>query len=90
MNIENRIKYPPKYKIGQEVVVELDIDEPKTKKKFAIKTNGWISMIMAGGTSENDTYNYGITTDMPGCYHYGEKPFVEIEESNIVLAEGKK
>lgn len=43
----------------------------------------WISEIYASGDSEKDTYEYGLSTDLPGCYHSGKSPFIKISEDNL-------
>ena len=74
----------PKYKFGQEVIVEL---KAKYTDTLFIKEKviGLISRIHASGTSKKDSYNYGITRDMPRCYHGGEPPFIWIMEDDIKL-----
>lgn len=80
-----RLNHQPIYKIGQIVIVELETVHEKTQLKFKNEVEGYIMRITASGTSEIDTYTYGITRDMPGCYHGGEPPFIEILENNIRL-----
>lgn len=85
--IESRIKNQPKYKIGQGVEVKVETTHAKSGATFTNEVFGFISVIKAGGTSKKDTYSYGITTDMPGCYHSGADPFIYILEDRIKLAE---
>lgn len=74
----------PKYKFGQDVVVEL-VAKYNSKIEIKEKRTGFISEIRCRGTSEKDSYEYGITNDLPGCYHAGEPPFMYIMEDDIVL-----
>jgi hypothetical protein len=76
----------PKYQIGQAVVVIVETRDPATEKRFENEIEAVVSVIKASGTSGKNTYEYGITTDMPGCYHYGKPPFKYIYEDKIVLA----
>lgn len=85
MSSETRLKNQPKYKIGQAVDVLVETTHHSTGKIFSNKITGLISVIEASGTSKSDTYRYGITTDMPGCYHGGKEPFIYIEEDYIKL-----
>jgi len=82
-----RLEHQPKYKIGQVVKIEIITKDDKTGLKFKNEIEATISVIRASGTSEKDTYEYGVTTDLPGCYHNGEPPFTYIYEDYIVLAE---
>ncbi len=86
MNNKNRLKYQPKYKIGEVVEVMITTTDKTTNLSFQNKIQGFISVIKASGTSERDTYEYGVTIDMPGCYHAGKEPFIYIEEDKVVLA----
>jgi hypothetical protein len=84
---ESRLKYQPKYKIGQVVRVEIKTEDKATGFIFKNQVQAIISTIRASGTSESDTYEYGVTTDLPRCYHNGNPPFAYILENKIVLAE---
>lgn len=83
---ESRLKFQPKYKIGQVVKVKIKTEDKATGFSFENEVEGIISVIKASGTSQDDTYEYGVTTDMPGCYHNGKPPFVFIYEDKVVLA----
>lgn len=83
----SRLENQPKYKIGQAVVVELETTHAASGKTFKNKVVGLISQIYASGTDQKDTYQYGITTDMPACYYNGEKPFIHVWEDHVVLHE---
>jgi len=83
--VNYRLESQPKYKIGQTVVVVVETKDEKSGLKFKNKVEGKISLIKASGDSEQDTYEYGITTDMPGCYHTGKRPFDHVFEDYIVL-----
>jgi len=83
MNNESRIKYPPKYEIGQAIQYVVKTEHKETKKIFENTIDCWIMAISASGTSEKDSYKYGLTIDMPGCYHNGENPFVWLEEDDL-------
>lgn len=85
MNDTNRLHNQPKYKIGEAVEVIIITTDKATTLTFENKVIGNISVIKAYGTSEKDTYVYGITLDMPGCWHTGKEPFIYIEEDKIVL-----
>lgn len=85
MNNKNRLNDQPKYKIGEVVQVIVTTTDKATTLTFDNKVVGNISVIKASGTSEKDTYVYGITIDMPGCYHTGKEPFIYIEEDKIIL-----
>lgn len=76
-------KNQSKYKIGQ--AVEVIIKTESGDFKFENKVECLISGIRASGTSEKDTYEYGLTTDMPGCYHSGKQPFIFMREDEILL-----
>lgn len=82
---ESRLKYQPKYKIGQVVKVLIKTKDEKSGFSFENEVEGIISEIKASGTSQGDTYEYGITTDLPGCYHNGKPPFTYIKEESVVL-----
>ena len=82
---ETRIKNQPKYKIGQAVDVVIETQHKASNQLFKNTVMGWISQIYADGTDKADTYKYGITTDVPACYHNGLAPFAHVYEDNIVL-----
>jgi hypothetical protein len=82
---ENRLKNQPKYKIGQVVKVSVTTEHKETEIKFVNELEGYISVIKADGTSEKDTYQYGVTIDLPGCYHNGKSPFTFVYEDEIIL-----
>lgn len=84
--MNDRLKNQPKYKIGESVEVMITTTDKTTNLSFQNKVVGFISVIKASGTSERDTYEYGVTVDMPGCYHSGKEPFIYIYEDKIVLA----
>lgn len=84
---ESRLRNQPKYKIGQSVEVKVITKDEKSLFQFENKVIGFISVIRASGTDMKDTYEYGITTDLPGCYHNGNYPFDYILEDKIVLCE---
>lgn len=86
----SRLDNQPKYKIGQAVVVDVELTHAPSGKSFKNQVIGVISQIYAAGTDQKDTYQYGITTDMPACYHNGEKPFVHLWEDGIVLHNSPK
>lgn len=83
--MNERLKNQPKYKIGESVEVMITTTDKTTNLSFQNKVVGTISVIKASGTSERDTYEYGVTVDMPGCYHAGKEPFIYIYEDKIVL-----
>ncbi|RNC66446.1 hypothetical protein [Proteiniphilum sp. X52] len=80
-----RLGNQPKYKIGQKVAVKVKskYDAKESVFEFDNMIEGHISVIKAAGTSEKDTYSYGITTDMPRCYHSGKEPFMYILEDSV-------
>lgn len=82
---ESRLKYQPKYKIGQTVIVEIKTNDAATGIEFKNTIEAIISVIRASGTSQSDTYEYGVTLDLPGCYHSGKPPFEYILEEKINL-----
>lgn len=82
MNNE-RIKNQPKFKIGESVIVTVESRNEKSGMKFKNDMMGHICEISASGTSEKDTYTYGITIDMPRYYHNGRPPFIRIFEDSI-------
>ena len=83
--MHNRLKNQPKYKIGHEVEVIIKTTDKISGLSFNNTVNAHISVIKATGDSESDTYEYGITTDMPGCYYSGKHPFMFIYEKDIKL-----
>ena len=83
---KTRLDNQPKYQIGQAVKVNVKTEHKETGKVFGNTIIGLISIIKASGTSKKNTYQYGITTDMPGCYHSGNQPFTYVQQDNIVLA----
>jgi hypothetical protein len=83
---ESRLKHQPKYKIGQLVKVEIQTEDKATGFIFKNEVQAIISSIRASGTSK-DTYEYGVTTDLPGYYYDGKPPFAQILEDKIVLSE---
>lgn len=82
---EGRISNQPKYKIGQAVRVNVKTNDKATGLTFNNIVEGWISQIKASGTSERDTYLYGVTLEIPACYFNGKEPFAFVEESRVVL-----
>jgi hypothetical protein len=78
----------PKYKFGDRVKVTLKSFYNK-RKEIAEEVVGEISEIKVEGTSEKDSYRYGITDDMPRCYHRGNTPFIFLMEDEIVLYESQ-
>lgn len=82
--ITSRLKNQPKYQIGQAVVVAVKTKHEPTGEEFSNSIKAYISTIKASGTSEKDTYEYGVTVDMPGCYHSGKSPFKYLYEDEIV------
>jgi hypothetical protein len=82
---ESRLKFQPKYKIGQIVKVKIKTEDKTSGFSFENEVEGVISVIKASGTSLRDTYEYGITKDLPGCYHNGEPPFKYVFEEDVVL-----
>lgn len=85
--MNNRLKEQPKHKIGQPVMVNLLTRHEPSGKAFTVTTSGTIMAIVASGTSEEDTYEYWITDDMPGCYHNGKPPFAKVLERDIIIDE---
>ncbi len=85
-NSESRLQYQPKYKIGQCVKVKIKTEDKATGFEFFNEIVGIISVIQASATSQEDTYEYGVTTDLPSYYHRGKIPFTYIYEEDIVLA----
>lgn len=85
--IESRLKRQPKYLMGQAVITEVISEDKSSGLQFKNQVIGYISVIRATGTELDDTYEYGITTDMPGCYHNGKSPFKMILEDQIVIQE---
>ena len=85
-NSQSRLKYQPKYKIGQVVKVKIKTEDKASGFSFENEVEGIISVIKASGTSNFDTYEYGVTTDLPGCYHNGKPPFAYLYEGDIVLS----
>jgi hypothetical protein len=83
--MDKRINDQPKYKIGQEVIVEIKTKDENSGIEFRNTVKAYISVIKASGTSEKDTYEYGVTTDLPACYHSGKHPFAYIYEDKIIL-----
>ena len=82
---ESRMANQPKYKIGQAVKVSVKTSDKASGLEFSNIVEGHISAIRASGTSDIDTYEYGVTLDMPGCYHNGKSPFAWLLEAGIVL-----
>lgn len=82
---ESRLKFQPKYKIGQVVKLKIKTEDNATGFSFENEVKGIISVIKASGTSQDDTYQYGITNDMPGCYRNGKPPFAFVFEDEIDL-----
>ncbi len=80
-----RLSDQPIYKIGQEVTCMIQTRDEATGMGFSNKVIGWISAIKASGTPKKDTYEYGITLDMPGCHHNGRPPFSWILEDDVRL-----
>lgn len=83
---ERRLNNQPKYKIGQVVKVKIKTKDNATGLTFENEIEAFISVIKASGTDMKDTYEYGVTLDLPGCWHPGEKPFAYIYEDDIILA----
>jgi hypothetical protein len=77
------MKIQPLYKFGQKFEIELKGNYKNTKIEIAQKVIGFISEIKVRGTSTKDSYEYGITTDMPKCYHRGEPPFIYLMEDEL-------
>ena len=77
----------PKYKFGELVAYEIK-GQCQLSKEVLVETRFFpISHIKASGTSEKDSFEYGITADMPRCYHCGKHPFAWIYEDKIVTKE---
>lgn len=85
MDLTSRLKNQPKYKIGQCVVVTVKTIDSNSGLEFKNKVEAHVSEIRAAGTEKKDTYEYGVTLDMPGCYHNGKRPFCFIIEDSIIL-----
>ena len=83
--MSERLNNPPKYKIDQTVEVIITTKDEQTNLELKNTVNGVISVIKASGNAESDTYEYGITLDMPGCYHNGKPPFTYIMEHNVKI-----
>lgn len=77
----------PKYKIGQKVKVKIETKNALIDKTFTNKFEAFIMTIKASGTSKKDTYEYGLTTDMPGWYNRGKPPFIFQFEDDIEIVE---
>lgn len=84
---KSRLSNQPKYRIGEAVVVKISGLHKETETLMEQDLIAFISCIKASGTSDKDTYEYGITIDIPGAYHNGKKPFVYLYEDDIVLAD---
>lgn len=87
MENESRLSNQPKYKIGQCVKFEVETQDKESGTKFSNTVKALISVIRAAGTDISDTYEYGVTLDMPGCYHSGKPPFKYILQNNIHLCQ---
>lgn len=85
LKLYDGIKYQPKFRIGQEVEYSVKTKDDLTGLSFVNKIIAYISVIRACGTSEKDSYQYGITTDLPKCCYSGESPFTYIFEDDVVL-----
>lgn len=81
--IESRLKNQPRYKIGQAVMVDVKTTDEASGLRFSNMVECHISVIRASGTSVEDTYEYGVTLDMPGCYHAGKAPFKFVIEHDV-------
>lgn len=73
----------PKYKIGTYVSYPVKTTDLLSKCVFENFVDCWISEIYASGDSEKDTYEYGLSTDLPGYYHVGKSPFKKISEDAL-------
>lgn len=85
--IKSRLESQPLYKIGQAVKTVIRTEDRVNGFKFDNTVIGYISVIVASRTDKEDTYSYGITTDIPGCYRNGKNPFKFILENDIILDE---
>lgn len=81
----DRLKYQPKYKFGQKVVVEVITIHTESRQEFKNEVIGFIHTIMCAGTEKETTYEYGISTDLPAAYYNGNNPFVYILEKDIKI-----
>lgn len=77
----------PKYKFGQKVKVIVETEHKETGNTFKNQVEAYISVIRMAGTSEKNSFEYGVTTDMPRCYHNGKPPFKFIFEDAINLVD---
>lgn len=80
-----RLKHQPKYKIGQMAWIEIETEDKFSGLKFKNNIQATISVIKASGTDRDDTYEYGLTTDIPGCYHNGKPPFIYLQEIDVKI-----
>lgn len=80
---DNIERVQPKYKIGTYVSFPVMTTDPLTKLNFENFVDCYVSEIYASGDSEKDTYEYGLTIDIPGCYHSGKPPFKRISEDYL-------
>lgn len=82
-----RLKNQPKYRIGELCLYTIEVEDALTKLKFSHDIECYISWIKADGTSVKDTYSYGLSLDLPGCYYSGKPVFKEVLEDDIRLAD---
>lgn len=85
--MSSRLKNQPKYKIGETCLYKVETEDKLTGLNFSHDIECFICSIKASGTSEKDTYEYGLTLDLPGCYHTGKSIFIYIFEDMVRIVQ---